>query len=82
MSQRERDRLKVLREVQKEYLTQRTTGLWMGLTERWARRLLGRLRAVARVQEACRDLGPTLAAELPGGAGRVSARGRCGSGGA
>jgi len=90
MSQKERDRLKVLHEVQKGYLTQKAAGLQLGLTDRWVRKLLGRLRAegdrgvvhrsrgqpsqrklpeawraraVARVQAAYRDFGPTLAAE-------------------
>ena len=90
MSQKERDRLKVLGEVEQGHLTQRAAGRQLGLTDRWVRQLLGRLRAegdrgvvhrsrgrpsnrklpeawrlraVARVQEAYRDLGPTLAAE-------------------
>jgi len=90
MSQKERDRLKVLHEVQKGYLTQKAAGLQLGLTERWVRQLLQRVRAegdrgvvhrsrgqpshrklpeawraraVARVQAAYRDFGPTLAAE-------------------
>jgi len=90
MSQRERDRLQVLHEVQKGHLTQKAAGLQMGLTDRWVRKLLGRLRAegdrgvvhrsrgrpsnrklpeawrgraVARVQAAYRDFGPTLAGE-------------------
>jgi len=44
MSQRERDRLKVLHEVQKGHLTQRQAGRHLGLTDRWVRKLLGRLR--------------------------------------
>lgn len=44
MSQRERDRLKVLHEVQKGHLTQRQAGRQLGLTDRWVRKLLGRLR--------------------------------------
>jgi transposase len=90
MSQRERDRLQVLHEVQKGHLRQKAAGLQLGLTERWVRKLLRRLRAegdrgvvhrsrgrpsnrklpeawrvraVARVQAAYRDFGPTLAAE-------------------
>jgi len=90
MSQRERDRLKVLHEVAKRHLTQRQAAAQLGLTERWVRKLLGRLRvegdrgvvhrsrgrpsnrklpeawrarAVARVQAAYRDFGPTLAGE-------------------
>jgi len=90
MSQRERDRLKVLHEVQQGHLTQKAAGWQLGLTDRWVRKLLERLRAegdrgvvhrsrgqpsnrklpeawrgraVARVQEAYRDFGPTLAGE-------------------
>jgi len=90
MSQRERDRLKVLHEVQKGHLTQKAAGLQLGLTDRWVRQLLQRVRAegdrgivhrsrgqpsnrqlpealrsraVARVQAAYRDFGPTLAGE-------------------
>ena len=44
MSQKERDRLKVLHEVQKGHLTQRAAGRQLGLTDRWVRKLLGRLR--------------------------------------
>jgi transposase len=90
MSQRERDRLKVLHEVEKGQLRQQQAAAQLGLTDRWVRKLLGRLRAegdrgvvhrsrgrpsnrklpeawraraVARVQAAYRDFGPTLAAE-------------------
>ena len=45
MSQRERDRLQVLHEVQKGHLTQKAASLQMGLTDRWVRKLLRRLRA-------------------------------------
>ena len=45
MSQRERDRLQVLHEVQQGHLTQKVAGLQMGLTDRWVRKLLGRRRA-------------------------------------
>jgi len=44
MSQRERDRLKVLHEMEKGHGTQRGAALQLGLTERWVRKLLGRLR--------------------------------------
>ena len=90
MSQRERDRLQVLHEGEKGQLRQKQAAAQLGLTERWVRKLLGRLRAegdrgvvhrsrgrpsnrklpearraraVARVQAAYRDFGPTLAAE-------------------
>lgn len=90
MSQRERDRLQVLHEVEKGQLRQQQAAAQRGLTDRWVRKLLGRLRAegdrgvvhrargrpsnrklpeawraraVARVQAAYRDFGPTLAAE-------------------
>jgi len=90
MSQRERDRLKVLHEVEKGQLRQKQAAAQLGLTDRWVRKLLGRLRAegdrgvvhrsrgrpsnrklpeawraraVARVQAAYRDFGPTLAQE-------------------
>jgi len=45
MSQRERDRLKVLHEVQKGQLSQKQGAAQLGLTDRWARKLLKRLRA-------------------------------------
>lgn len=45
MSQRERDRLKVLHEVQKGHWTQKQAGTQLGLTDRWVRKLLKRLRA-------------------------------------
>ena len=45
MSQRERDRLKVLHEVEKGQLRQRQAAAQLGLTGRWVRKLLGRLRA-------------------------------------
>ena len=44
MSQKERDRLQVLPEVEKGHWTQSAAGLQLGLTERWVRELLGRLR--------------------------------------
>jgi len=43
MSQRERDRLKVLHEVQKGQLSQKQGAAQLGLTDRWARKLLKRL---------------------------------------
>ena len=45
MSQRERDRLKVLHEVQKGQLSQKSAAAQLGLTDRWVRKLLKRLRA-------------------------------------
>lgn len=44
MSQRERDRLKVLHEVQRGHLTQKQAGAHFGLTARWVRKLLRRLK--------------------------------------
>jgi len=44
MSQRERDRLKVLHEVQRGHLTQKQGGAHLGLTARWVRELLRRLK--------------------------------------
>lgn len=44
MSQRERDRLKVLHEMEKGQLSQRQACGQLGLTDRWVRKLLGRLR--------------------------------------
>src|SRR5271157_1032964 len=44
MSQRERDRLKVLHEAEKGHLTQRQAGAQLKLSERWVRKLVGRLR--------------------------------------
>ena len=63
MSQREQDRLKVLHEVQKGQLRQQQAAAQLGLTDRWVRKLLKRVRAVARVEETVRDFGPTLARE-------------------
>ena len=45
MSQRERDRLKVLHEVQKGHLRQKQAAGQLGLTDRWVRKLLERVRA-------------------------------------
>jgi hypothetical protein len=44
MSQKDRDRLKVLYEVEKGILTQKQAGVQLKLSERWARKLLARLR--------------------------------------
>src|SRR5271157_663389 len=44
MSQRERDRLKVLHEAEKGHLTQRQAGAQLKLSERWVRKLVARLR--------------------------------------
>src|SRR5712691_2542506 len=44
MSQRDRDRLKVLHEAEKGHLTQRQAGERLKLSERWVRKLVARLR--------------------------------------
>ena len=44
MSQKDRDRLKVLHEAEKGYLTQKQAGAQLKLSERWVRKLLARLR--------------------------------------
>lgn len=44
MSQRERDRLKVLHEVQKGHLSEKQGAAHLGLTDRWVRTLLSRLK--------------------------------------
>ena len=44
MSQRDRDRLKVLHEAEKGHLTQKQAGAQLKLGERWVRKLLARLR--------------------------------------
>ena len=44
MSARDRDRLKVLHEVGKGHLTQKQGGEQLGVTERWVRKLLARMR--------------------------------------
>ena len=44
MSQRERDRLKVLHEADKGVILQREAATQMGVTERWVRKLLARMR--------------------------------------
>jgi hypothetical protein len=43
LSRKERDRLKVLHEVQRKHLTQREGGQQLGLSERWVRKLLARI---------------------------------------
>jgi transposase len=45
MSQRERDRLKVLHQVQKGQVSQKQAAVQLGLTDRWVRKLLKRVRA-------------------------------------
>ena len=45
MSAKERDRLKVLHEVQKRHITQRQAAVELGVSERWVRKLLVRWRA-------------------------------------
>ena len=44
MSGKDRDRLKVLHEVRKGHLTQRQGGGQLRVTERWVRKLIGRMR--------------------------------------
>ena len=44
MSQRERDRLKVLHEAEKGHLTQKQAGVQLKVSERWVRKLVSRLR--------------------------------------
>jgi transposase len=44
MSQKDRDRLKVLHEAEKGTLTQKQAGVQLKLSERWVRKLLVRLR--------------------------------------
>ena len=45
MSRKERDRLKVLHEVEQGQLTQRGAGKQLGITDRWVRKLLARIKA-------------------------------------
>ncbi len=44
MSARDRDRLKVLHEAEKGHLTQKQAGVQLKVSERWVRKLVGRLR--------------------------------------
>lgn len=44
MNQKERDRLKVLHEARKRQITQKQAAEQMGVTERWVRKLLARMR--------------------------------------
>ena len=44
MSQRERDRLQVLHEANERHITQKEAAAQMGVTERWVRKLLARMR--------------------------------------
>ena len=44
MSVKDRDRLKVLHEVQRGHLTQRGAAEQLGVTDRWVRKLLVRVR--------------------------------------
>jgi len=44
MSQRERDRLKVLHQVEKGQVSQKQAAAQLGLTDRWVRKLLARVR--------------------------------------
>ena len=44
LSTKDRDRLKVLHEVKGEHLTQRAAGRQLGMSDRWVRELLGRVK--------------------------------------
>lgn len=44
LSTRERDRLKVLHEVKKKHLTQRAAAAQLGISDRWVRKLLLRVK--------------------------------------
>jgi len=44
LNKNDRDRLKVLHEVEQKHLTQREAGQQLGLSERWVRKLLARIR--------------------------------------
>jgi transposase len=44
MGQKERDRLKVLHEAKERQITQKEAAKQLGVTERWVRKLLGRMR--------------------------------------
>lgn len=44
LSTRDRDRLKVLHEVRQGHLSQRQAGAQLGITDRWMRKLLGRVK--------------------------------------
>src|SRR3970282_562549 len=44
MNQKERDRLQVLHEAKKRQITQQEAAAQMGVSERWVRKLLARLR--------------------------------------
>lgn len=44
LSTKDRDRLKVLHEVKGEHLTQRAAGQQLGISDRWVRALLGRMK--------------------------------------
>lgn len=44
MSAKERDRLKVLHEVRKRHITQKQAGVELGISVRWVRTLVKRLR--------------------------------------
>ena len=44
LSTKDRDRLKVLHEVKREHLTQRAAGQQLGISDRWVRKLLGRMK--------------------------------------
>jgi Homeodomain-like domain-containing protein len=45
MSAKERDRLKVLHEARKRYITQKQAAAELGISVRWVRALLGRMKA-------------------------------------
>ncbi len=66
MSQEERDRLHWLRLAREKKITQRQAAERMGVSERWVRKLLRKLkrkgdRAVELIRAEYRDFGPKLA---------------------
>jgi DNA-binding Lrp family transcriptional regulator len=68
MSQEERDRLHWLKLGREKKITQRQAAERMGVSERWVRKLLRKLkrkgdRAVELIRAEYRDFGPTLASE-------------------
>ena len=66
MSQRERDRLKVISEIEKGQLTQREGAVQLGLSERWVRALVGRVRREGDVGVVHRLRGRPSNRRLPG----------------
>ena len=68
MSQKERDRLKVLHEANHRHITQKEAGGQMGVSERWVRKLLARMRKEGD-RAALEPQDSRAAAEESGGAG-------------